>query len=307
LLSDYAPYGLTSQESDLGLTVSTVSSPLGTIVARSRRTGRSRRATIFLHGAAGSWTTWTPLLRLADERQIAIPNPVLVDLPGWGDGSLTPEGSIDLLTTLTSLVRASAEALGFTEWDLVGHSMGGFIALHLASVWPESVLSVGTVSASSWAILEASQHPVRRFRSLPGFVLLWRAMQAMSHLGRAGSRLARGLDGVHLLRLAVAPLFRFPRQIPASVIDALGAEVRPRSFALAVGMGQDYDATTRWSAIECPVRAIKGDRDVFARPVDLERLAEVVPGALGETIESCGHFGHIERPGEVLAALGYRG
>jgi pimeloyl-ACP methyl ester carboxylesterase len=231
---------------------------------------------------------------------------VLLDLPGWGDGTLTAVGEQSMLETLSSLVRASAEALGYTEWDLVGHSMGGFVALHMASRWPESVLSVATVSATSWSIIDAAEHPVRHFWRLPGFVLLWRMMQAMSRLGRPGSELAAGLGKLHLLRPAVAALFRYPRRIPASVIAALGTEVRPRSFAAAVGMGRDYDASARWSGIEAPVRAIKGDRDVFATPIDFERLSEILPSSHRETIGICGHFAHIERPHEVLAALGYR-
>jgi pimeloyl-ACP methyl ester carboxylesterase len=229
-----------------------------------------------------------------------------MDLPGWGDGLLSATGESSMLDTLASLVRAAAEELGYTEWDLVGHSMGGFVALHMASIWPECVLSVATVSASSWAILDASDHPVWHFWRLPGFVMLWRTMQAMSRLGRPGAGLAATLARVHLLRAVVAPLFRHPRRVPASVISALGTEVRPRAFSLAVGMGRDYDASKRWAKIECPVRAVKGDRDVFSRPVDFDRLGDILPGSHRQTIDECGHFGHIERPLEVLAALGYR-
>jgi pimeloyl-ACP methyl ester carboxylesterase len=304
--ADYAPYPLSVDEVALGLTQSRVSSAFGTAVARSRKTNRNRRATIFLHGAAGSWTTWTPLLAAADAGTLSIPNPVLVDLPGWGDATLSAEGETSMIEALAGLVRTSAEALGYTEWDLVGHSMGGFIALHMAAIWPECVLSVATVSASSWAILDASGHPVRHFWRLPGFVMLWRTMQAMSRVGRFGAGLASALARLHLLRAAVAPLFRYPRQIPASVIRALGTEIRPRAFSLAVGMGVDYDASAAWAKIECPVRAVKGDRDVFSRQVDFTRLGDILPASHRETIEACGHFAHIERPNEVLAALGYR-
>lgn len=302
----YAPYPLSTDEAAFGLTSTSVSSPLGTIVAHSRRTSRSRHATIFLHGAAGSWTTWTPLLVAAERENVVIPNPVLVDLPGWGDASLAPDGERELVETLSTLVRACAEALGYTEWDLVGHSMGGFVAMHMASAWPECVLSVATISASSWSILDAAAHPVRQFWRLPQFVLLWRVMQAMSHTGRAGAGLAAALGRLHLLRGIVAPLFRHPRRIPVSVITALGHEVRPRSFDLAVGMGDGYDVSRRWAKVECPVRAVNGDKDVFSTPADLQRLGDILPNSYRETIADCGHFANIERPHEVLAALGYR-
>jgi pimeloyl-ACP methyl ester carboxylesterase len=304
-VAGYAPYGLRPDAGSWSFVESRVSSPLGTAVLHSRKTSRSRRATIFLHGAAGSWTTWTPLIEAAENAGVSIPNPILLDLPGWGDAQLTAAGSDSMLEALCSLVRAGAEALGYTEWDLIGHSMGGFVGLHMAAIWPECVLSVATISATSWSIMETAAHPVRRFFVQPGFVGLWRGMQAMSHLGRFGSGLARRLDRLHLLRGATAPLFRHPRRIANNVISALGAEVRPASFDAAVRMGEGYDATVRWAVIDCPVRAVLGDRDVFSRPLDLERLAEILPDSYRETIDDCGHFAQIERPYQVLEAFGY--
>jgi pimeloyl-ACP methyl ester carboxylesterase len=287
------------------LTESRVTSDVGTIVARSHRTARSRRATIFLHGAAGSWTTWTPLLQAAEAQSISIDNPVLLDLPGWGDGVLTVEGERNPIDAISSLVKESAEALGYTEWDLVGHSMGGFIALDMAAKWPECVLSVAVVSATSWSVIDATEHPVAHFWRLPGFVSLWRVMQGLALLGPTGLRVARALDAVHLLRVAVAPLFRHPSRIPRSVIAALGTEVRPRSFAAAVQLARGYDASTRWTTIDCPVRAVRGDHDIFATQRDLELLASTIAGATVETITDCGHFANVERPHKVLAAFGY--
>jgi pimeloyl-ACP methyl ester carboxylesterase len=302
---DYAPNPLTTDATRFDLTESRVASNFGTIVARSHRTGRSRRATLFLHGAAGSWTTWTPLLETAKAESISIANPVLFDLPGWGDAILSAEGESDPIDAICSLVKASAEALGYTEWDLVGHSMGGFIALHMAATWPECVLSVAVISATSWSVIDATEHPVRHFWRLPGFVMLWRIMQGLAAIGPAGLRIARALDAVHLLRAAVFPLFRHPGRVPRSVITALAFEVRPRSFAAAVQLARGYDPTTRWATIDCPVRAVRGDSDIFATIDDLERLGRLLPNSHQETIADCGHFANVERPHEVLAAFGY--
>ena len=303
--ADYAPNALITDAARFGFVESTVSSPAGTIVARSHRTSRSRRATLFLHAAAGSWTTWTPLLEDAEAESISIPNPVLLELPGWGDGILTAEGESNPIDAISSLVKTSAEALGYTEWDLVGHSMGGFLALHMAALWPECVLSVATISATSWSVIDTTEHPVRSFWRLPGFVLLWRIMQGLARLGPAGLRVARGLDAAHLLRAAVFPLFRYPGRIPRSVITALAVEVRPRSFAAAVELARGYDPTVHWATIDAPVRAVRGDHDTFARASDLDLLGDILPASHRETLADCGHFPNIERPHEVLAAFGY--
>jgi pimeloyl-ACP methyl ester carboxylesterase len=303
--SSYAPYPLSSDAARIGLLRTTVSNDYGSAGVYARRTNGSPRATIFLHGAAGSWTTWTPLLEAADRTGVAIHNPVLIDLPGWGGGTMTSRGRNDVLTAACSLVTEAAESLGFTEWDLVGHSMGGFIALHLAATAPAHVMSVGTVSATGESVIEGIGHPWLGFRTVPSFMMLWQIMRMLARFGDAGVALVRFLRVSRLLRLAVSPLFRHPFRIPASVIDAFAAEVRPRTFSSAVQLARGYDASKVWSTIQCPVRATQGDHDAFSRPADLEAIGRILPLSHREFLVDCGHFGAIERPEQVLVALGF--
>lgn len=303
----YAALGLTTDPALLGLDTITVTGELGTAVARHRRTSPSPRATIFLHGAAGSWTTWTPLLVTAEDANLTLHNPVLLDLPGWGDANLTAEGSDVAMAAVCTMVKDCAEELGYTEWDIVGHSMGGFIALHMASLWPGSVMSVGVVSATGTSVITSVEHPLRNFFGLPAFVMLWQAMRALAVFGDAGTALVRGMRAVGLLRPAVSPLFRHTARIPQSVIDALGDELRPRSFSLAAEIVRGYDVRERWSRIECPVRALRGDRDVFSTAADLADVAAIIRTNTTTTIDDCGHFAAVEQPGAVLRALGFTG
>jgi len=293
----YAPYPLTD---DGGLVSTTVTGSLGSTVARHLPVRSSARATLFLHGAAGSWTTWTPVLQAARDVGRDIPDPVLYDLPGWGEGMLSP--SDHDIETVCDLVRSAALELGYTEWDVVGHSMGGFIALHLAATHPDEVRSVVMVSGTTWSVIESVGHPVRRFGVLPGFTSLWQVMRLLAALGAVGRALVRGMRTVHLLRLAVFPLFRHPFRVDGTVIDALAQELRPMSFLAAAEFARDYD-TSRWAGIECPVTALKGDRDVFVRDSDLQLLRSAIPHAVTRIVEDCGHFANVERPHAVLAAF----
>jgi pimeloyl-ACP methyl ester carboxylesterase len=304
-LEAYAPFELVSDAASLGLTVTTVSSPLGTCVARHPARRTSTRATLFLHGAAGSWTTWTALLQAADADRIDLGDIVIFDLPGWGDAQLAVGTVDDPVLAICSLVKDMAEELGYTEWDLVGHSLGGFIALHMASIWPQAVLSVGMVSGTTFSIIHSVEHPVRRFRELPGFTMLWRVMQFLDALGPAGPALVRGIGAIGLLRPATFPLFRHWRSIPRSQGRALAVEIRPRSFVTAASVTQGYDADTRWATIDCPVRAAMGDRDVFVTQEDLDHLGRLLPSSVRTVIPDCGHFGAVERPRAVLKALGF--
>lgn len=301
----YAPLDLTVDPAQLGLETITVTSDLGSAVARHRRTVASPRATIFLHGAAGSWTTWTPLLQTAENAGVVLCNPVLIDLPGWGDGTLTERGEDVAIEAVCSLVKDCAEELGYTEWDIVGHSMGGFIALHMASIWPGSVMSVGIISATGQSIIDSVEHPLRHFFRLPAFIMLWQAMRLLKTFGSGGTAFVRWLGTIGVLRGLVTPLFRHTGRIPPRVIAALGSELRPRAFTVAASIANGYDLVSHWSRIQSPVRAIRGDDDVFSTADDLARVDAVVTHCTSTTISDCGHFAAIERPGAVLAALGY--
>jgi len=301
----YAPYPLTLDPVALGLDRIDVTGEIGTAVAYHRRTARTPRATIFLHGAAGSWTTWTPLLQAADDAGVPIDNPVLLDIPGWGDSTLTADAETLTLDAVSEIVKQCAEELGYTEWDIVGHSMGGLIALHMASLWRESVLSVGIVSGTGRSIIRSVDHPVRNLRELPAFTMLWRAMVALAPAGQLTSRILAGLRRIGMMRFAVSPLFRHTRRVDLSVVLALSRELRPRPFALAVSLVRGYNVDSRWSRIHCSVRALNGDHDVFSTADDLRQLGSIIDGSVLTVIPDCGHFAAVERPHEVLVALGF--
>jgi pimeloyl-ACP methyl ester carboxylesterase len=301
----YGPFELVTEPAVLDLVTTTATSSLGSCVARHPAERRSPRATLFLHGAAGSWTTWTPMLLAARELGIELGDTVLLDLPGWGSAELSKEADGHTVDAISSLVKAIAEQLGYTEWDIVGHSLGGFVALHMAAVWPEAVLSVGMVSGTTFSVIESVAHPVSRFFEIPGFTLLWRVMQFLAAIGPAGPRLVRRLFAIGLLRPLTFPLFRHWRRVPRSQAAALAVELRPHSFVAAANATRGYDAEGLWDRISCPVRASRGDRDVFVTARDLERLGDVVPHSVRTTVADCGHFGNVERPAATLAALGF--
>lgn len=286
---------------------------IGTVSVRhGRRTG-SGTATILLHGAAGSWTTWTPLLSAADalgaEQSDAgvMPSPltdlIIPDLPGWGDTALPADRSHLTIETMAATVAEIARALGYRRWNVVGHSMGGLIALQLAAAETRATASVGLVSATTFSVIESVRHPLARFGVLPRYTSLLQVMRLLSLTGSAGRALVAGLARLSVLRPLVSPLFRHPARIDRSVIDALAREVRPAGFSIASARAGTYDAATAWARIECPVRAGHGDRDVFVAPRDASLLQEAIADFRISVLPDTGHFGHIERPLAVLKAF----
>lgn len=301
--ADYAPFDLVTDPARFGLDTTRVVTALGEVVVRSsfRRTGTTAR--ILLHGAAGSWSTWTPLLAAAEARGRPLTDVVAIDLPGWGS---SPFPRSDRHTSVDAYARAVAEVarvLGYTEWTVVGHSLGGFIALHLAAIETRATRSVVLVSPTTFSMMHAAAHPVSGLRTIPAFVGLLTVMRVFSHGGGAASALLRGLREVGLLRRVMAPLFARPRQVPPGVLAALADEIRPLSFSAASTAAARYRPEQHWNLIRCAVASLRGERDVFVRARDDDELRALVEQTGTTTLDSAGHFAHIEVPDAVLDAL----
>ncbi|MGD8196140.1 alpha/beta fold hydrolase [Herbiconiux sp. P18] len=306
-LEPYAPYGLVHDPATAGLRRVVVRTRVGPVVLHVSPRRTSGPATVLLHGAAGSWTTWTPLLQAADAAGSRPADLVLVDLPGWGespfpDRPLSNGRSAVSVEAYAGVVRDAVTALGYHSWHLLGHSMGGFIALHLAVAEPARTESVSLVSPTGPAVVEAARHPVVGLVRMPGFAGLRAVMRAFAPGGGAASVLLTALGRLGLLKPVVAPLFARPSNVPGEVLATLAREVRPESFAAAARAAAAYDLG-RWSGIRCPVYSVRGARDVFVSADDDQRMTELLPGLGITEVAAAGHFAHIEAPATVLAAL----
>jgi pimeloyl-ACP methyl ester carboxylesterase len=88
---------------------------------------------IVVHGAGGIRLTPALGLLARDFRVIA------VELPGWG---AEPNDRSQTLGDLAETVAAAADAIGADRYHVLGTSLGGAVALHLALRYPERVVSL---------------------------------------------------------------------------------------------------------------------------------------------------------------------
>lgn len=257
-------------------------------------------ATILIHGAAGSWTTWTPLLRAAERAGHPLANIVVIDLPGWGE-SAAPTRDISV-SQLSEAVCEIAVALGYARWSVVGHSMGGLLALDVAARTPAHTDGVVLISPSGPALLSAIRHPVRGGIGLPAFAGMLLAMRLLTLMGATGRAVVRAIGRAGLLGAFSSPLFADPERVHHTVIDALAEEVRPRAFVDAARAAAVYDESI-WMLITCPVRALRGAGDVFVSESDQAGFAGLIADFHQSTVRGAGHFAAVEQPEAVLDVL----
>jgi len=98
---------------------------------------------VFLHGFLESVTMWDFLTTEELAAQC-----VLIDLPGHGGSTALPE--IASTRAMAEAVIETLQALGISNYHLVGHSMGGYVALEIAKLTTE-VRSVCLMNSSFWA------------------------------------------------------------------------------------------------------------------------------------------------------------
>ncbi|RKT36194.1 pimeloyl-ACP methyl ester carboxylesterase [Microbacterium sp. AG1240] len=291
------PTALEVNAAPLGLSRVVVPTAVGAVASYAgRRAGGP--AVVLLHGAAARWTTWTPLLSASDRSAHPMTDVVLVDLPGWGDSGVRAPSLEHLSAAVVDVIRAH----GYDRWRLVGHSLGGFVALDIAARHPDETLAVGLVSATGGGVLDVLRHPLRGGLRLPGFAGMLIAMRVLHALGRAAGPLLLFLRNVGLLRAFAAPLFRHPNEVDRSVSDALAGEIRPVAFLRAARAARTYD-DRRWRRIRCPVRAVAGEHDVFSAASDDAWFSRRIRDFSAERLRDAGHYAAVERPDEVLRCL----
>lgn len=152
---------------------------------------------LMIHGVASQAATWQPAMTFLAEGGLHVLAP---DLPGHGESE--PGHGDYSLGAFATVLRDLVLTLGLSPATLVGHSLGGGIALQLGHQFPE--LSQRLVLVASGG-LGADAHPLLRAASAPGaeFVLplvmngrvAWamnRARRALESRGRTPALLSDG-------------------------------------------------------------------------------------------------------------------
>ncbi len=295
----YCPHPMTDPRR-FGVVSYSDSAPWGVQVGYRTPRPRSETVVLLLHGVAGDSASWTPLLtELAQYRPL--PDLILADLPGFGssENRLSSLAAADVGAYLLDLVTRC----GWRRVHLVGHSMGGFLALDMAGRADPRIVSVGSISGAYVSIIRTVNHPLAAWRSEPRSALTYAALRLLASTGRMGAAAARAVADTPVAPMLLTGLAASPRGLQPSVRRSLLRNLRPRSFVLAARNGRGYDIAARWRGIEVPTVGLFGHDDRLVPREDADALADTLPAAEVRIIMGAAHLAHLERPQDVATLL----
>ena len=248
---------------------------------------------LFVHGLMSSRRTWADQwVRLAADHRVLAP-----DLFGHGE-SAKPLGDYSLGAHAASL-RDLLDALELDAVCVVGHSLGGGIAMQLAYLFPERVERLVLVSSGG---LGRELNPVLRAATLPGseLVLPVLASDWVHGIGDTALRVwsRAGLPAVSpstteawraLATLADGDTRRAFLATSRSVIDAGGQTVSARNRLSGLS---SREVLLIWG---------EGDRMIPAAHVEAARAE--LPHSQVAMLPRSGHFPHLDEPDAFAAVL----
>jgi pimeloyl-ACP methyl ester carboxylesterase len=256
------------------------------------RTVGSGPPVVLIHGMVNSSRHWRDVaLRLAERNTVIAP-----DLIGHGD-SATPRGDYSL-GAHAAAIRDLLTAIGVESASVVGHSLGGGIAMVFFWQFPQRVERLALVSSGG---LGREVSPLLRAAALPGASALLRAAaepRVLDVLERVGDGLDARRPGRGVPLRAIVRALQ-PLQDPgarAAFLQTLRSVIDIR--------GQRVSAVDRlYLLASVPCLIVWGERDRTI-PIEHGRAAhEAVPHSQFRTLPRAAHFPHLEDPEGLADAL----
>jgi pimeloyl-ACP methyl ester carboxylesterase len=247
---------------------------------------------LLVHGLGGTRHTWRHLIEaLAATHTVIAP-----DLPGHGDSS-APAGDYSLGAHAAAL-RDLLVALGHGSATVVGHSLGGGIAMQFAYQFPQRTDRLVLISSGG---LGPQLSPVLRAATLPA------AESAVAGLAKIPLTLTRRLLPV-MSRLP-GLVARQDTDAVADALHGLAGDRQRRTFIRTARTVIDWQGQTVSAARhlellgDLPVLLAWGTDDRTIPPHHQLAVAERLPALHTAEITDAGHFPHESAPDRLLPPL----
>jgi pimeloyl-ACP methyl ester carboxylesterase len=247
------------------------------------RKGEGATPLVLLHGYMMShWYFQGLYPRLSERRQV-----IAIDLPGYGESDRpAPSRFAYDYPSFAQTVLEVLDKLGVARASLLGHSMGGGVALTLAARWPERVERM---------VLEC-----------PAVYPLPMPVESKLVLNRTFGRfLFNGVTRGELRRQMRKQHFKDPSAVTDALVDHVWARLnraggRDAAWHTMQTFAALSDRTADPMRVRAPTLLVWGDEDRMVPFQHARRLARSIPGARLTVVPASGHNVHLERKDEFL-------
>lgn len=233
---------------------------------------------VLIHGFPLDHTTWDALVpHIEGQADVILP-----DLRGMGQSDLEHSGAPQGAYTVADMAADIAgllDALQIEKAVVVGHSMGGYVAMAFARAYPQRLAGLGLVSTQ--ALADNAERKAGRYATAE--------QVAAQGVGVVADGMAPKLSANPDLVPAIRELIL--RQPAAGVIGALKA------------MAERPDSTELLSTLKVPVAIVVGQADALI-PADRSReMKALIPHAVLTELPGVGHSPMLEAPAETAKVL----
>lgn len=247
---------------------------------------------VLLHGITSDSTTWSRVMPYLARRYTV----VAPDMLGHGESD-KPRGDYSL-GALASHVRDLLLSLGHERATLVGHSLGGGVAMQASYQFPELCERLVLVSSGG---LGPDVSALLRAATLPGSELVL-PLLAATRLLDAG-RIGAGL--LSRVGLRVATDVEQMARGHATLADPPARAAFLQTLRSVVGPGgQRITAANRlYLAQHLPFLLLWGENDTIIPAAHGRAAHELLPDSRLEVFERSGHFPQLDEPERFIAVL----
>ncbi len=244
--------------------------------------GETGARLVFLHGLFGQGRNFATIAKTLQPEFRSL----LVDLPNHGGSAWTEEFTYELMAD------AVAERLrdGFVAdpVHVVGHSMGGKVAMVLALRHPELVdrLVVVDISPVGGGDQGEFEHLLDSLAALD--------LSTLSRRSEADERLAASIDDTRVRNFLLQNL----RSSGSGFRWQANLDLLRRELATIGGFPEDLVST-----FDRPVLWLASERSPYVRPEHEATMRRLFPRTTQVTIKDAGHWVHSERPQVFVSAL----
>jgi pimeloyl-ACP methyl ester carboxylesterase len=236
---------------------------------------------VFVHGLGGQWQNWLENIpRAALERRV-----IAVDLPGFGRTPMPRERVT--ISGFGRCVDALCENLSLGRVDMVGNSMGGYVAAEVAIQFPERIDQLILVSAAGITSADIARRPIYTAGRIATAMVSYGAARHRQIASRPKSR-----------HMALALVARYPSLLRADLaFEGFFKGAGKPGFDDALRACLEYDFRDRLPEIRQPTLIVWGEKDSIIPVKDAAEFERLIPDSRKVVMRDTGHIPMAERPG----------